>query len=63
MTATQIIAEIDRLPPEEKQAVLIHVRILEDEMIPDSFLKGMEEAERGELLEIEDRHFLAPPVA
>ena len=42
MTATQVIAEIDRLPPEEKEAV----------MIPDSFRTGMEEAARGELIEM-----------
>ena len=53
MTATQVIADIDRLPPEEKQAVLIHVRILEDEMLPDSFLTAWAEARRGELIDME----------
>jgi hypothetical protein len=63
MTATEVIAEIDRLPPEEQQAVFLHVRMLLEESIPDSFLQGIAEADRGELIVMEDRHFLAPPVA
>ena len=62
MTATQVIAEIDRLPRKEQEAVFAHVHELEDAMIPDSFLQGMAEAQRGELLDMEDEHFLTPPV-
>ena len=62
MTATQVIAEIDRLPPQEKEAVFVHVHELEEAMIPDSFLQGMEEARRGELIEMEDAHFTRPPL-
>jgi hypothetical protein len=61
MTATQVIAEIDRLPLEGKGAVIIHVHELEATMIPDSFRAGMEEAARGELIEMEDAHFTRPP--
>ena len=63
MTATEVIAEIDRLPPDEQKAVFLHVRMLVEESIPDSFLQGMAEAERGELIVMEDSHFRAPPVA
>jgi hypothetical protein len=62
MTATQVIAEIDRLPPQEMEAVFLHVHELEESMIPDSFLKGMEESKRGELIEMEDSHFSRPPL-
>ena len=34
----------------------------EEDATPDSFLQGMEEAKRGDLLDIEDAHFLLPPV-
>ena len=62
MTATQVIAEIDRLPPEEQQTIFLHVRMLEEETIPDSFVQAMAEAERGELIVMEDRNFVSPPV-
>jgi len=63
MTATQVIAEIDSLPPDEQQTVFLHVRMLEEESIPESFLQAMAEAERGELIVMEDGHFISPPVA
>ena len=63
MTATQVIAEIDRLPPEEQQTVFLHLRMLEEETIPDAFIQGMVEAERGEMIVMEDQHFVTPPVA
>ncbi|MFN0076365.1 MAG: hypothetical protein ACKVY0_07815 [Prosthecobacter sp.] len=62
MTATQLIAEIDRLPQEEKEQVFMHVHELEETLIPESFLQGMAEARRGELLDMEDQHFQFPPV-
>lgn len=31
-------------------------------MIPESFLQGMREAERGELMEIKDNHYTHPPL-
>jgi hypothetical protein len=62
MTATQVIAAIDRLPREEQEAVFVHVHELEEAKIPESFLQGMVEAQRGELLDMEDQHFLIPPV-
>ena len=60
MTATQVIAEIDRLPLEEKEAVFVHVHELEESMIPDSFRTSMKEAARGELTEMQDTHFTRP---
>lgn len=63
MTATQVIAEIESLPPQEREAVFVRVHELEQEMIPDSFLQGMQEAMRGELIDMEDAHFITPPLA
>jgi F0F1-type ATP synthase delta subunit len=60
MTATEVIAEIDRLPREDKEAVIIHVHEMEADMIPESFLQGMAEAQRGDLLEMTDAQFENP---
>jgi hypothetical protein len=32
-------------------------------MIPDSFLQGMQEAMRGELIDMDEAHFINPPLA
>ena len=61
MTASQVIAQIDSLPPQEREAVFHHVHELEAAMIPESFMRGMEEAERGELSEMRDEQFKSPP--
>jgi predicted alpha/beta hydrolase family esterase len=61
MTATQVIAEIENLPREERERVFVRVHELEDEMIPQSFLQGMAEALRGDLIDVEDAHFSQPP--
>jgi len=61
MTASQVIAEIENLPREEMERVFVRVHELEDEMIPQSFLQGMEEALRGDLIDVEDDHFSHPP--
>jgi hypothetical protein len=60
MTAAQVMAEIENLPPPERERVLLRVHELEEEMIPDSFRQGMEEAMRGDLLDMEDGHFRNP---
>lgn len=61
MTAAQVIAAIDHLPREDQEAVFAHVHELEEATIPESFLQGIEEAKRGELLDMEDEHFITPP--
>jgi hypothetical protein len=61
MTATQVIAEIENLPIEERERVFVRVHELENEMIPQSFLQGMEEALRGDLMDVEDDHLSHPP--
>lgn len=61
MTATQVITEIENLPPDERETVFLHFRVMEDAMIPDSFRQGMEEVARDELLDVEDTHFQHPP--
>lgn len=61
MTATQVIAEIDRLPLEEKETVIAHVHDIEAGMIPNSFLQGMAEAQRNELVAMYDEDFVNPP--
>ncbi len=63
MTATQVIAEIESLPPQERETVFLRVHEIEETMIPESFLQGMKEAMRGELIEMQDEHFHTPPVA
>jgi len=62
MTASQVIAEIERLPPQERELVFLRVDEIEEATIPDSFLQGMDEAARGDLLDIEDARFQLPPV-
>ncbi|WP_395742544.1 hypothetical protein [Prosthecobacter sp.] len=62
MTAAEVIAEIEGLPPEERELVFLRVHEIEEASVPDSFLQGMEEAMRGELLDIKDDHFQLPPV-
>lgn len=62
MTATQVIAEIDCLAPQERKAVFNHVHELEESMIPESFLRAIAEVERGEFIEMRDEHFHTPPV-
>jgi hypothetical protein len=62
MTAAQVITAIDSLPPQEREAVIHHVHEIEADMIPESFRTGMDEAARGELIEMHDEHFHRPPV-
>ena len=57
MTASQVIAAIDALPPQEREAVFRHVHELEESTIPESFLRAIAEAERGELIEMHDGQF------
>ncbi len=52
MTAIQVIAEIERLPPQERELIFLRVHEIEEATIPDSFLQGMEEGKRGDLLDI-----------
>ena len=61
MTATEVINEIERLPPDEQHRVFERVHEIEDSLIPDSFLVAMAEAERGELIELTDAQFDHPP--
>lgn len=52
MTASQVKAAIDALPPHEREAVVLRVRELEEAMIPESFLRSIAEAERGEFTDM-----------
>lgn len=61
MTATQVIEEIERLPETEQQLVFARVHELETVLIPESFLQGLAEAGRGELLDMDDADFDNPP--
>ena len=63
MNVAEVIAEIDRLPPEERLTVMVHLRVLEEEAIPDSFILGLQEAKRGELTVMEEGHFTTQPAA
>jgi hypothetical protein len=55
------LAEARLRSPPAPGAVRVHE--LEQEMIPDSFLQGMQEAMRGELIDMDEAHFINPPLA
>ena len=57
MTATQVIAEIESLPPHERELVFLRVHEIEKATLPESFLQGMKEAMRGDLLVLTDPQF------
>ena len=61
MTAAQVIAEIERLSPQERELVFVRIHEIEEATIPDTFLQGIDEAAKGDLLDIQDAHFQLPP--
>jgi hypothetical protein len=61
MTATQIIAEIETLPSDDKARVVEYVRRVEEDAMPESFLKALDELRAGKTIPIKDEHFDQPP--
>jgi hypothetical protein len=62
MTATQISAEIQTLPSEDRARVVEYVRRVEDDVMPESFLKALDELRDGKTIPVKDEHFDQPPV-
>ncbi len=54
MTAKEVIFLIDALPLKERARVIKHVHEIEDIEVPASFKESMAEAERGELIDLDD---------
>ena len=61
MTATQIIEEIQTLPPDDRARVVEYVRRVEDGEMPASFLEALDELREGKTIPIADEHFDHPP--
>ena len=54
MSVTEILHQIEALPPKDRWQVLEHTRHLLEDEIPESFTQGMAEIARGEVLELDD---------
>ncbi len=54
MTAQEVIYLIDALPLKERTRVIEHVHEIEDTEVPASFKESMTEAERGELIDLDE---------
>jgi len=54
MSVTEILHEIEALPPRERWQILEHTRHLLEPEIPESFTHAMAEIERGEIVELDD---------
>ena len=54
MSLSEILHEIEALPPEERWQVLEHTRHLLEPNIPDEFKEGMEAIARGETLDLDE---------
>lgn len=61
MTASEVIEEIERLPDDEQQRVISRVQEMAEASLPESFVRGMAEAELGELVDMKDGDFDNPP--
>jgi len=61
MTATQIIEEIQTLPPDDRARVVEYVRRVEDGAMPASFPEALGELREGKTIPIADEHFDNPP--
>jgi hypothetical protein len=54
MSVTEILHEIEALPPKDRWQILEHTRHLLEPEIPESFTLAMAEIERGEIVELDD---------
>ena len=61
MTAKAIIEEFKTLPAEERSKVQKFFHELEASEIPDSFWRGLQEADEGKTMELREEHFDNPP--
>ncbi|MDA1278265.1 MAG: hypothetical protein O2960_30075 [Verrucomicrobia bacterium] len=61
MSAKEIIAQIDALPPEEREVVFEYICRLEDANVPEKFRRGLAEALAGRGVEMETALNEVPP--
>ena len=61
MSAQEIIKEFKALPNEDRSKVQIFFHELEASEIPDSFWRGLQEADEGKAMELREEHFDNPP--
>lgn len=61
MTANQLIEEFKALPESERKQVAVYVLTADKSWIPDSFREGMQEAEEGQLVDMEIALHEKPP--
>ncbi len=61
MTAETIIEEFKTLPVEERSKVQKFFHELEAAEIPESFWRGLQEADEGKTIELREDHFDNPP--
>ena len=54
MSVTEILHEIEALPPQDRWQVLEHTRQLLDADIPESFKEGMEAIARGDVIDLDE---------
>ena len=61
MSAKEIMAEIDALPPQEREIVFEHVHRLEESNVPENFRRSLAEALAGRGVEMETALQDVPP--
>jgi predicted transcriptional regulator len=54
MSTKELLHEIESLPKREQVWLLEKLTVLTESEIPESFRQGMKEAERGELVDMDD---------
>jgi hypothetical protein len=61
VSAKEIIAQIDALPPQEREIVFEHVHRLEEANVPENFRRSMAEALAGRGVDMETALHEVPP--
>ena len=54
MGVSEILREIESLPPEQRWQIIERTRATLDSEIPDSFKQGMREIAKGEVMELDE---------
>jgi hypothetical protein len=54
VSVAEILHQIEALPPKDRWQVLEHTRHLLEPEIPESFVQGMAEIARGDVIELDD---------
>lgn len=61
MSVQELIKEFKALPSEDRSKVQKFFYELESSQIPDSFWRGLQEADEGKVMELREEHFDNPP--